>query len=268
MPEPISLAENQAAFVRALQDPMQPPPEAITCETSAPPVRRFNIHRNTVYAGLTGVIAARYPAVQNLMGVALFRAAARMFVDEHPPASPVLLDYGEGFAAFLAGLELVDDMPHMVDIARLEWLMHAARNAADALPLRAADLAAVAAEDTAALTFSFTPSCALLSSEFAVFSLWRSSMVTEPIPFPASQTSGQQVLISRRGLEAEAVRLPQGGFDFISVLMRGGTLGDAATQGFACAPGFPLDRVMALLIAQGTLAAFALTPSPRKEKSP
>ena len=80
------------------------------------------------------------------MGSDLFKAAARMFVDEHPPASPVLLDYGEGFAAFLAGLELIDDMPHMVDIARLEWLMHAARNAADALPLRADDLAAIAAE--------------------------------------------------------------------------------------------------------------------------
>ena len=50
--------------------------------------------------------------------------------------------------------------------------------------------------------------------------------------------------------------------------MQGATLGDAAAQGFACAPDFPLDRVMALLIAQETLAAFTLTPSPRKETSP
>jgi hypothetical protein len=268
MPEDVSLAASQAAFARALHDASQPPPEAVTRGDSAPPVRRFNVYRNTVYAGLTGVIAARYPAVEKLMGADLFKAAARMFVGEQPPASPVLLDYGEGFAAFLAGLELIDDMPHIADVARLEWLMHAARNAADAAPLRADDLATIAPEETGALTFAFAPSCSLLSSEYAVFSLWRSSIATEPIPFPTSELSGEQVLISRRGLEAEAVRLPRGAHEFISALMRGATLSEAAVEAFACAPDFPLDRVMALLIGQQTLSGFTLAFPLNKETSP
>jgi hypothetical protein len=268
MPEDESLAAGQAAFARALHNPLAPPPQAVTREASAPPVRRFNVYRNTVYAGLTGVIAARYPAVEMLMGADLFKAAARMFVGEQPPASPVLLDYGEGFASFLAGLELIDDMPHITDVARLEWLMHAARNAADAVSLRADDLSAIASEDTGALTFALAPSCSLLSSEYAVFSLWRSSIATEPIPFPTSDSSGEQVLVSRRGLEAEAVRLPRGAFDFISALMQGATLGEAAVEAFACAPDFPLDRVMALLISQETLSGFTVASPLNKETSP
>lgn len=268
MPRDVSLAANQAAFARALHNASELPPEAVTRDAAAPPVRRFNVYRNTVYAGLTGVVAARYPAVEKLMGSDLFKAAARMFVAEQPPASPVLLDYGEGFASFLAGLELIDDMPHIADVARLEWLMHAARNAADAIPLRPDALAAVVPEDTTRLTFTFAPCCALLSSEFAVFSLWRSSIATEPISFPTSDTSGEQVLISRRGLDAEAVRLPCGAYEFISALMQGATLGDAAAAGFAAAPEFPLDRVIALLIAQDTLTAFHLAPQPTKETSP
>lgn len=266
--EPFSLAASQTAFARALHDASELPPEAITLDVSVPPVRRFNIHRNTVYAGLTGVIAARYPAVEKLMGSDLFKAAARIFVGEQPPASPVLLDYGEGFIAFLAELELIVDMPHIADVAQLEWLMHAARNAADAVPLRADDLAAIAPEETGAFKFAFAPSCSLLSSEYAVFSLWRSSIATEPIPFPTSDSSGEQVLISRRGLEAEAVRLPRGAYVFISALMRGATLGEAAVEAFACAPDFPLDRVMALLIGQQTLSGFTVASPLNKETSP
>jgi hypothetical protein len=268
MSKEVSLADSQAAFARALHNPLDPPPQAITCEGYAPPVRRFNVYRNTVYAGLTGVIAARYPAVEKLLGADVFKAAARMFVGDQPPTSPVLLDYGEGFAAFLAGLELIDDIPHIADVARLEWLMHVARNAADAMPLRADDLAAIAPDDASALVFSFAPSCSLLSSEYAVFSLWRSSIATEPVPFPASKSSGEQVLISRRGLDAEAVRLPHGAFDFISTLMRSATLSEAAVEAFACAPDFPLDRVLALLLSQDSLSGFTLASQLNKETSP
>jgi hypothetical protein len=252
----LSLTQTQAAFARALHDPAEPPPHAIAQPAAMPPVRRFNVYRNTVYAGLTGVIAARYPAVQRLMGEKLFQAAARLFVVDHPPASPVLLDYGEGFATFLGDLELIDDMPHLVDVARLEWLMHAARHAADTTPLDAQALAAVDSERTADLMFTFASSFFLLESEHAVFSLWRSSFAEEPMRFPEPGSRGERVLISRRGFEPEAVRLPVGAYEFILSLMLGAPLGAAASDGFAANSTFPLDRVMALLISQETLTSY------------
>lgn len=253
-----SLGATQAAFARALHDPTEPPPEAIARRTSAPPVRRFNVYRNTVYAGLTGAIAARYPVVQRLLGEELFQAVARLFAIEQPPSSPVLLEYGEGFAAFLAELELIDDMPHLVDVARLEWLMHASRHAADATPIDTQALAAVEPERAIDLVFTFAPSSFLLRSEHAVFSLWRSVIATEPVPFPEPGTRGEQVLVSRRGLEAEAVRLSSGAHEFIAALMNRIPLGVAAALGFAADPAFPLDRVMALIIGQEAMTSFQL----------
>jgi putative DNA-binding protein len=252
----LSLTQTQAAFARALHDPAEPIPQAIAQPVDMPPVRRFNVYRNTVYAGLTGVIAARYPAVKWLMGESLFQAAARLFVVDHPPASPVLLEYGEGFAAFLDDLEIIDDMPHLTDVARLEWLLHAARHAADTTPLDARALATVDPERTADLMFAFAPSCFLLESKHAVFSLWRSSIAEEPMIFPEPGTRGERVLVSRRGFEPEAVRLPEGAYEFTFSLMLGEPLGVAASEAFAANSAFPLDRVMALLISQETLTSY------------
>jgi hypothetical protein len=192
------------------------------------------------------------------MGEKLFQAAARLFVVERPPSSPVLLEYGEGFPAFLAELELSDDMPYLVDVARLDWLMHAARHAADTTPLDVQALAAVDPARTANLTFTFAPSCSLFSSEHAVFSLWRSTVTEEPTSFPEPGDGGEQVLVSRRGLQAEAVRLPHGSQIFIAALMRGASLGEASAHPLAESPALPLDRVMALLIGQEALASFQL----------
>jgi hypothetical protein len=251
-----SLYETQAAFARALHDPSEQPPETIARRTPAAPVRRFNVYRNTVYAGLTGVIAARYPAVQKLMGEKLFQAATRLFVVERPPSSPVLLEYGEDFPAFLAELELIDDMPYLVDVARLDWLMHTARHAADTTPLDVQALADIDPDRTSDLTFTFAPSCSLFSSKHAVFSLWRSTVTEEPTSFPEPGVGGEQVLISRRGLQPEAVRLPHGSQTFIAALMRGASLGEASAHALAESSALPLDRGMALLIGQEVLASF------------
>ena len=67
------------------------------------PATRFAIHRNNVYASLIGCLAARFPVTLRLLGEDCFRQCARHFVEASPPRSPVLLEYGSGFADFLAG---------------------------------------------------------------------------------------------------------------------------------------------------------------------
>ncbi len=65
--------------------------------------KRFRVHRNTVFASLTGALRARYPVIERLVGADFFEAAARHFIEAHPPRSPMLIEYGDGFAAFLEG---------------------------------------------------------------------------------------------------------------------------------------------------------------------
>jgi hypothetical protein len=157
------IAALQGEFARGLLDRV-PSVAGLTAG------HRFAVHRNNVYAGLVGVLQARYPVIERLVGEEFFGAAAQAFITASPPSSPVLLVYGEGFAAFLAGFEPAACLPYLPDVARLEWLRHAAFHAADCLPLTAADLAPAAGREEE-LIFEVHPSLGLISSPFPALSI-------------------------------------------------------------------------------------------------
>ena len=64
--------------------------------------RRFGVYRNNVYSSLIDVLQARFPVVSRLVGEEFFRAMARVYVEQEPPRSAVLLRYGASFPDFVA----------------------------------------------------------------------------------------------------------------------------------------------------------------------
>lgn len=248
-----SFAESQANFAAALRDPMEPPPGQIVRPGGRPPLRRFNVYRNNVYAGLIGVLEARFPAVQRLVGDEFFRAMARIFVDQAPPVSPVLLAYGGAFPEFIAAFGPTADEVYLADVARLEWRLHEARNAADSTALQPADLAAFE-RDAPNICLALTPSASLVTSPYPVFSIWRANAGDVADDEPQSFSGAESVLVTRPDLTPEAIRLPAGGAEFIAALMAGEPLGMAAAAARAVAPDLPLPRMVALLIAQNAIA--------------
>lgn len=62
-----------------------------------------------------------YPCVADMVGPACFNALARHFGARHAPADAGLRPYGEGFDAFLAATPVLDGLPYLPDLARLEW---------------------------------------------------------------------------------------------------------------------------------------------------
>lgn len=249
-----SFAESQAEFAAALREPGRLPPSQIARPQGHAPVRRFNVYRNNVYSGLIGVIEARFPAVQRLVGDEFFKAMARVFVDEAPPTSPVLLEYGRAFPEFVTCFAPLADEPYLADVARLEWRLHEARNAADGVVLGAEGLAAF--EDEAEhLQLRLAPTVSLVVSAYPVFSLWRASISEAKAGEALSVSGAESVLVTRPDLTPEAIRLPAGGAEFIAALLAGDPLGFAAAAATAVAPDFPLHRMIALLIAQKAIAS-------------
>lgn len=247
---------GQHAFSEALRDPNLPPPTDVTGPTETLPRRRFNVYRNNVYAGLIGVLEARYPAIVRLVGEEFFRAMARLYVDQSPPSSPVLLEYGRGFPAFVAAFEPVADVPYLPDVARLEWQLHEARNAADCRDMPASDLAAHG-EAAAFLTVELAPAVSLVRSPYPVFSIWRANTSSTPEFGPSSFSGAESVLVTRPFLTPEALRIPPGYDTFIDALHAGKTIGDAASVALAQQPEFPLSRAIALLITQKAIVSVA-----------
>ena len=99
----MTLAAFQDRFVRTLLDPELPAPPA------------FAVYRNTVIKGCIDALQGNYPTVARLVGDEWFRAAALRFVREHPPRAPMLVEYGEGFSAFL------ETFPPAAEPACLRW---------------------------------------------------------------------------------------------------------------------------------------------------
>lgn len=166
--------EGQAAFAAAIRQPTAPADLAALGITATGDLeRRFSVYRNTFASSLIAALAARFPTVAQLVGADFFRALARAYLADHPPATPVLLRYGAGFPDFLAAFAPVAGLPYLPDVARIDVLRGIAYHAADAVPLCATEVhdAMRVSPETARLTLH--PSLAVLQTGAPAVSIWR-----------------------------------------------------------------------------------------------
>jgi hypothetical protein len=248
-----SLDQAQRDFAETLGNCDCPIPGSIAPPANGMVARRFNVYRNNAYAGLIGALEARYPAVRRLVGDEFFRATTRVFIDERPPHSPVLLEYGARFAEFLRTFQPVSDEPYLPDVAWLEWRMHVARHAADSVAFPLNEIAAHG-DGAAALKFRFASAVSLVTSSYPVFTLWRANATEHPQHGAVTFAGEEFVLVSRPALVPEAVRLPPACATFIAALFANQSLGQAAEAALKADASFPLGRALALLVTQKAIA--------------
>lgn len=254
-------------FAAALLDPARPAPAGLTSWNGSDPAQRFAVYRNNVTVSLIDALADTFPVVQALVGVDFFRAMAREFVRAAPPASPVLVGYGDDFPAFVAGFAAAAGVPYLVDVARLEYARVLAFHAADAAPVAADAVAALLAEPAIlpGLAVCFVPACALLRSCWAIASLWAAHQ-TDDAAGDLSRidpATPENALVCRRGLGVEVRALAAGDAAFVAALMGGASLGEAIALGVG-EPGFDLAGALGLLLAADAIAGF--TPAGEGEQ--
>lgn len=256
-----ALASLQAGFARALMWADDPVPDGFAGHSARPPQARFNVYRNNVFASLTATLRARFPVVERLVGEEFFAAMARVFVARHPPRSPVLLEYGAGFAGFLETFEPVEQLPYLPDVARLEWLRAVAYHAADRAPLDPAELAAIPQEDLATVSFALHPSVGLLMSPYPVVGIWETNTHDSEVRAIAADSGGEDALVIRPAFDVVIVRLGSGGLAFTAALADGATLAAAADLAAQSATDFYLPHALSALIGAGALTACSIQTS-------
>lgn len=242
---------TQTAFAAALLDPGLPPPAGLIAWNGSDPGRRFAVYRNNVIVSLVDALADTFPVTQELVGEAFFRAMARTFAFAHPPGSRVMAFYGAEFPAFVAAFPPASGVAYLADVARLEYLRVLACHAADADPLAADDIAAALDDPEAlpSLWMMLHPSLHILSSRFAVASLWGADQglldISEIVP-EAPETA----LVLRHGLDVEVLRILPADGAFIAALHDGAALGDAVQ---AAGSGFDPSGALGLLLQKGAV---------------
>ena len=255
-----SIAVFQDAFAQALLAlPGTPVPAAIAALAAQP---GFAVYRNTVIKGLIDALQANYPAVARLTGEPWFRAAAALYVRQHPPGDPVLVRYDASFPAFLATFEPARELPYLPGVARLDRLWSEAHTARDDPLLDGAALLASPPQQRArTVLYPHAAARWVWFDDAPIYSIWshnRSEAIDNgEIWEPAWH--GEGALITRAQGSVQWQALDAAGYAFIDTCASGGTLAQAATAALAADPQARLQPLMARLLRAGAFSHSSIT---------
>lgn len=248
-------AELIAEFRAGLASGVLPP--GVTARDPAEAARRFAVYRNNVAHSLGRALATRFPVIERLLGAECFAAVAREFQTAHPPASPMLFQWGEAFAGFLHGFPPLADLPYLADVARLEWLRGEAYHAPDAIAATPAWLTQAAAAP-ASCGARLHPSARLLQARLAAVSIWRAN---QPGAEPGELDAGtpEDALILRDPADrVQVLLLRPGDVTFLRAAMAGATLLGAAQTALDARPDHQAGPLLLMLAEAGAFTAFPL----------
>jgi len=252
-----TLREVQHAFRAALLDDDETATAAIVVGDGLAPSARLAVYRHHVLTTLTAALESVYPVVCRLVDRAFFGWVADRYIRRHPPAGPVLGEFGESFSEFLADFPACAQLPYLADVARLEWALHAAQHAEDAVPLDLRPLAEVPPDAVPRLAFTLDPSLTLLASPWPIDRIWDANQ-PGAAPDTLVDLAAGRACLQIRG-DGDDVRIR--GLDpvthaFRAVLAGGATLGEASAAAAAMAGEFDLTTALQALFAEGLVTGF------------
>ena len=134
---------------------------------------RVGIYAEMYRARLVDVLGDDYPRVLACISKEAFDALACRYLVRHPSTHPSVRYLGERFPEFLAGDR--GTVPFLVDLARLEWTRVEVLDAADAEPLRLADVQALSPCQWPALRLQTIPACRVLDCTWPAHEAWETA---------------------------------------------------------------------------------------------
>jgi hypothetical protein len=195
------LADIQEAFQRFLLA-ADPEIESQVVGTERVSVEtRLGIYADGYRSRLIEVLESSYPVLANLLGEADFQTMAAKYVATHESTFFSVRHYGHQLADLLAADAEYSKAPLLAELAKWEWAMADAFDAADAEPIDSGAFAQVAPEDWAELHFEWSPSVQLVALEWNVPELWKAVTEDTERPEPSLSLQGASWLIWRRALQ-------------------------------------------------------------------
>lgn len=160
------------------------------------------VYRHAHAARLQAALRDNFEALARALGDDGFEALARAYLHAHPPTQPSIRWWGDRLADFMAQAdESLVPHPALVDLARMDWALRTAFDAADGPVLDAAALQALPPDHWPALRLQLHPSVALQPFQWAVEAAWRALQATEGDPeLPPPEAHAHTLLLWRRGL--------------------------------------------------------------------
>lgn len=162
---------------------------------------RIDIYRHAFRARLTEALRSNYPVLHRILGDDDFTVLAHAYLAARPSRQPSIRWFGDRLVEYLEARP--DGVPHpaLADLARMEWALGCSFDGADAAPLSAEDLIALAPDDWPQLRFRAHPSASLLVLNWAVEPVWRALTDDERAEVEPPQPLRHELLIWRSKLD-------------------------------------------------------------------
>ena len=227
------------------------------------------VYRNNVFGNYRHALRDDYPAVLALVGEDFFHGACDAYTRQHASRSGDLNDFGAAFAAFLESWPPARTLAYLPDVARLEWAIHLAFNAADASPLQLDSLAAVPPERVPQLRFQLHPSAALIGSKYPVFKIWRVSTLAADADEQVDLHAGpDRLLVIRRSTMVEIEPVTPAEWSALKALAADAALADAHADAVAIDVAFDLGLFLQRHVAGQTIVSFQSPQAPNHTARP
>ena len=134
------------------------------------------VYRTAYPARLTGALRDNFEILALALGDAGFDALAAAYLQAQPSRQPSIRWFGHALVAFMDQRLAADDglVPHpaLADLARMDWALRGAFDAADAPVIEHAALASTAPDDWPALVLRLHPSVQQVPLQWAVEAAW------------------------------------------------------------------------------------------------
>jgi len=212
----------QSNFSASITDADAPMPQDMVATTE-----RFNIYRNNVAVSLSEALGQAFSVVKMLVGDEFFAGMAQVYVQQNKPTSPLLMEYGDTFSAFIATFPPAASIPYLDGFALVEYAWLRAYHAADADPATLDVLGTIPEDKLDTITFRLHPPCHLLNSEWPVASIWHAHQENDVPDLSGLQSMPEHMMIVRPQLDVQISIVSEVSYAFADALRSGMALGTA-----------------------------------------
>jgi hypothetical protein len=191
---------------------------------------RLNIYRNNVFVSLNEALSEIFPVTKQLVGAEFFNAVTPLFIEQHPPTSPILNQYGDRFAEFIANFPPAAGIPYLAELVDFEYRLLQLTHAAEQPTLNSGEIKQNVnhSDNPASLRFTLVESCQLLVTRYAVAAIHYAHKNDTAAEFHSLQWDNTQyLLLSKLGLYGRYYVITEAEYRFIEKLLAGCTLEEA-----------------------------------------
>ncbi|ASQ45224.1 HvfC/BufC N-terminal domain-containing protein [Legionella clemsonensis] len=199
--------------------------QAVVDSEKVSAAKRLNIYRNAYYIRLLECLASNFPMLREYVGLEAFQEIGRAYLEKNPSSYRSIRWFGDSFSTYLKSIE--EDC--LAELAQFEWSLTLAFDAADARVVTIEEMANVAPEHWATMTFAPHPSLQQKHFYWNIVPIWQAIANDQPLPKPVKKAEAITWVVWRSNYRSRFYSLAEDECWAMRAMIQGANFGEICT---------------------------------------